>query len=88
MKQPSDKSFKGYTMAELNTECAVTRARIEFAKLKMADDSDRVRKGNFILGSEMFMRLASLVDYADYALIIVKLWRRFKEMRSKAAPDK
>lgn len=67
--------WSGYTFDRLTYERAVTLARIEIEKHRLAIDADRARQGNLLFSRSTFSRLLSVVNFTDFIVIGVKLWR-------------
>lgn len=68
--------WEGYTMDRLVYERAVTLARIELEKERIVIEGNRVRQGNLFFNKSTFSRLMGMINYADFLVIGVKLWRR------------
>lgn len=73
--------WEGYTLDQLMTIRAVTAARIELEQEKVAENFDRARAGNMYFSSSMFSRIFSAINYVDYLVIGVNLWRKLRGLR-------
>ncbi|MDO4320871.1 MAG: hypothetical protein Q4C34_09895 [Bacteroidales bacterium] len=86
MKQlPSAKkdAWTGYTFDRLAYERAVTLARLEIEKHRLATDIERTRQGNLLFSRSTFSRLISIVSFTDFIVIGVKLWRTLSPIFSR-----
>lgn len=81
LKKNSD--WKGYTMDELAYQRALTLARIEMTKERMASDFDHVKKGNIFLSGSWFSRIMKMIDYTDIFVIGLTLWRKISPVFSR-----
>lgn len=76
-------AWEGYTFDRLAYERAVTLARIEIEKHRLAVDLERTRQGNMILSRTTFSRLLGLVNFTDMVVVGVKLWRAVSPIFSR-----
>lgn len=83
--ESNDKSreWQGYTYEQLVYERALALARIEMEKERASAESERVRRGNFMLSRSLFSRLVSALSYADFLVIGVRMWRKLAPLFSK-----
>lgn len=82
-KKEKDTGWQGYTYDQLIYERALALTRIEIEKERTAADSERVRRGNFLLSRSLFSRLVSALSYADFIVLGVRLWRKMSPLFSK-----
>lgn len=83
-KQTNTKGeWKGYSFEQLVYERAVALARIEVEKEVATISFDRVRQGNIGLSSNMFTRLMSALNYADYLVLFMQLYRHISPLFRK-----
>lgn len=80
-KKPDE--WQGYTLEQIAYERAVALARIEIQKNRMDTGTQRMRAGNFSLGSAMFSKILSALSYVDYAVIAIQLYRRIAPLFRK-----
>jgi len=76
-------TWEGYSFDRLAYERAVTLARIEIEKHRLAVDLERTRQGNMILSRTTFSRLLGLVNFTDMVVVGVKLWRAVSPIFSR-----
>lgn len=79
----SPREWKGYTFEQLVYERAVALARIEVEKEITAINYDRVKQGNFGMASGLFSRVMGALNYADYFVIIMQLYRHISPLFKK-----
>lgn len=75
--------WSGYDMDRLVYERAVTLAHIQLEKERIAMEANRVQRGNFFFSRSMFSRLLSMVGYADFLVIGVRLWQKLSPLFHK-----
>ncbi len=81
--QPSHLTWGGYTLEQIAYERALTLARLEVEKDRLAQRSDRMRAGNFSMSPSIFSRLLSALNYVDYAVIATQLYRKLSPLFKK-----
>lgn len=79
-KHKAKGAWNGYTMAELEYKRALTLARMEIQKERLAEDYDRVRMGNFNLAPSTFTKAMGVMNYLDYAVLAIKTVRRISSI--------
>jgi len=77
------REWKGYTLEQIAYERVVTWARIEIEKEAATTNYDRLRQGNVGMSSSLFSRLTGALYYADYIVILVKLYRYISPLLRK-----
>lgn len=77
MKRRSRKvaEWGGYTLEQLRYERAMTGVRIALEKERLAGGGRGARRGA-TAGESTWRRLAAMLSYVDYVVLVVKLWRR------------
>ncbi len=79
----ASREWKGYTFEQLVYERAVALARIEVEKEVTAISYDRVKQGNFGMASGLFTRLMGALNYADYIVLLMQLYRHLSPLFKK-----
>ena len=82
-KYESKPEWRGYTMDELAYHKALTLARIEMAKERLDYDVDHIKKGNVFLSGSWFGRIMKMLDYSDFIVIALTVWRKLAPVFSK-----
>jgi len=83
-KTPSTISeWKGYTLEELMYRRDITGIRIDVEKERISNEYSRFSRGNMMLSKSLFMRMVSVMGYADFIVLGFKLWRRFAPLFKK-----
>lgn len=83
MTNANKTKWSGFTLNQLRRERAVTLALIEVEKERANIDYDRARHGNFGLPGSIFTRVLGALNYADYLVLAVQLYRRISPIFSK-----
>lgn len=82
-KKQKTAEWPGYSMDDLAYHRAITLARIELTKERMAMDVDHIKKGNFFLSGSWFGRIMKMVNYTDVFVIGMSLWRKLSPLFSR-----
>ena len=77
------KDWKGYTIDELAYHRAVALIRIDVEKERISREYSRVSQGNILLSKSLFTRVVSVMSYADFIVLGVKMWRRVAPLFKK-----
>lgn len=77
-KQKAD--WEGYTLEELTYRRALVLARIELTKDRMSENISRIKKGNVLLSGASFGRILKMINYTDFIVLGISLWRKFKPL--------
>lgn len=70
------RAWKGYTIDDIAYHRAVTLIRIDVEKDRISREYSRFSQGNILLSKSLFTRIVSVMSYADFLVLGVKLWRR------------
>ena len=74
--------FKGYTIDELRYQRAYALAKYEVAKMRMADDVQRLKSGMPQIGPKGIVgKLLRSLNYVDYAVIGFRLFSHLKKWK-------
>lgn len=69
------KDWCGYTMEEVAYRRAIALIRIDVEKERISHEYSRFSQGNVLLSKSLFTRFVSVLSYADFLVLGVKLWR-------------
>ncbi len=75
--------WEGYTLSRLRYERAVTLAHIEMERDRMGEAAARLGRGNAFLSGSIFRRLSSALNYTDYIIMAISLWRKLGPLFKK-----
>ncbi len=81
-KRP-DSRWNGYTLEDMAYLRATTLIRIEVEKERVSHEYSRLSSGNLLLSKSLFSRIMSMMSYADFIVLGIKLWRRVAPLVSK-----
>lgn len=80
---PEKSHWKGYTIDQLRYHRAVALIRIDVEKEKISREYSRFSQGNLLLSKSLFSRVVSVMSYADFIVLGVKLWRKVSPIFKK-----
>ena len=72
--------WSGYSIDDIEYERALTLARIQVEKERMGYAVGRVREGNVMLSGSVFSRLLGALNYADYFVLLMQLYKKLSPL--------
>ena len=83
-KSSGDKNeWAGYTMEDIQYQRAITLARIAVAHERLNMDVEHIKKGNIFFSGSFFTRIMKVIDYSDFFVIGLSLWRKIRPLFSR-----